>query len=366
MFKVIIVEDEKPVLELMKVIIGRNGHYDIVGAFSNGHEALERLPELRPDIAFLDVEMPKMNGLELAQRLNEISEHTRVVFTTAYKDYAVDAFKVYAFDYLLKPVTPDAIERLTHRLLKLERPAAAEEKQERGALVRCLGGFDVRSPDGTVVRWPTRKTEELFAYFLCHPKQDMSKWQLADMLWPDMPEDRGSHNLHNTIYRLKKLLKEQEIGMDIVKTNDGYMLDPLQARYDLIEFQIAVREGSHDYAQAERACSLYRGSLLDRKDYLWKSQLEEGYAKQYTALLRSLASRDMADQAWGKAEQRMDVYLSIYPLDEDMNQLLMDVYASSGRPERALKHFSSFDALYRQELGVELPKAMRDRVSAYL
>ncbi|BFT73792.1 response regulator [Paenibacillus sp. P36] len=366
MFKVIIVEDEKPILELMKVLIGRNGHFEIVGTFSNGLEALEGLQELKPDIAFLDVEMPKMNGLELAQRLNERLEHTRIVFTTAYKDYAVDAFKVYAFDYLLKPVTPPAIERLTSRLIKLERPTIAEEKKERRTLVRCLGGFDVRSPDGMVVRWPTRKTEELFAYLLCHLKQDISKWQLADILWPEMPEDRGSHNLHNTIYRLKKLLKEQEIGMDIVKTNEGYLLDPLQEGLDLMEFQNALRDGLQDLALADRACSLYRGPLLERKDYIWKSQLEESYAKHYTVLMRSLVKQEMAVEAWTKAEQRLDVYLSLYPLNEEMHQLLMDIYASSGRQELAFKHYTSFESLYRQELGIELPKAMRDRASAYL
>ncbi|MCY9663942.1 response regulator [Paenibacillus alginolyticus] len=372
MFRVVIVEDEKPILELMKVIIGRNPHCTIVGTFSNPLEAVSSLPELRPDIAFLDVEMPRMNGLELAMKLNERQGHTKIVFTTAYKEYALEAFQVYAFDYILKPVTPASIERITNRLLKLMRPADQTEQMEqqiRHASIRCFGGFEVKNPDGVLVHWPTRKTEELFAFFLCHPRQNVSKWHLADILWPDMLEDRASHNLHNTIYRLKKLMKEQEIGMDIVKTNEGYMLDTQDVRYDLLEFQSceAVQaDGKQDVAQADRLFAMYRGTLLERKDFLWKSKLEEGYAKQYTALVRGLVGRDVAAQEWGKAEQKLDMYLSIVPLNEEMNQLLMDVYASSGRRERIVKHYASFEELYRRELGIEPPKEMSAKAAAYV
>ncbi len=236
LIRVVIVEDEKPILELMKVLIGRNPHYSIIGAFTNPQEALTAILELKPDLTFLDVEMPKMNGLELAQRINDMMEQTRIIFTTAYKEYALDAFKVYAFDYILKPVTPAAIERITSRLLKLEQVTEPNVIKTRQSVIRCFGSLEVRNPEGSLVRWPTKKTEELFAYFLCHPGQDINKWYLADMLWPDMLEDRASHNLHNTIYRLKKLLKEQEIGMDILKTNDGYMIDTLGSMYDLLEF----------------------------------------------------------------------------------------------------------------------------------
>ncbi|UKS27097.1 response regulator [Paenibacillus sp. HWE-109] len=369
MFRVVIVEDEKPILELMKVLIGRNPHYTIIGAFSNPLEALASMPELKPDIAFLDVEMPKINGLELAQRMNDMAGTTKIIFTTAYKEYALDAFKVYAFDYILKPVTPAAIERITTRLMKLEHPPVPVEQKARQSAIRCFGSLEVRNSEGALVRWPTKKTEELFAYFLCYPGQEINKWHLADMLWPEMLEDRASHNLHNTIYRLKKLLKEQEIGLDILKTNDGYMIDTLGMTYDLLEFQmseVTSIDGTPDKERAERLFSLYRGPLLERKDYLWKTQLEESYGKQYTSLVRLMIQQGMLEQAWSQAEMKLDTYLSLYPLNEEMNQLVMDLYASSGKKERIAKHFASFKTLYLRELGLEPPVGMSARVAAYL
>ncbi|RKN80648.1 response regulator [Paenibacillus ginsengarvi] len=369
MFQAIIVEDEKPILELMKVIIGRNANFAIAGAYTNPLEALERLSELRPDVAFLDVEMPKLNGLELAQKIIAISEHTKIVFTTAYKHYAVEAFDVYALDYILKPVTPAAIERVAERLAKPYRSSGSGGPNAERAKIQCFGGFEVRSPEGTLIRFPTRKTEELFAYLLCHPRRDISKWQLADLLWPDMTEERISHNLHNTIYRLKKMLKEHGIGMDIHKSSEGYMLDTGHTDYDVLSYEkhpVAFAEGQPDTELGERLIALYKGPLLNGKPYLWKVPLEEAYGKQYTFLMRLLLSREMAKGEWNKAEQRLGAYLSLYPLDEEMNGMLIDLYASTGEKEKGIRHYKKFAASYRRELGLEPPEPIKERVASWL
>lgn len=368
MFHTIIVEDEKPILDLMKYLIGHNPCYTISGTFTNPLEALACLHELKPDVAFLDVEMPKMNGLELAQKINELSEHTRIIFTTAYKEYALEAFKVYAFDYILKPVTKAAIERVTDRLIKQKRPAAPEDIKVLPASIRCFGGFDIRNPAGEPVRFQTRKTEELFAYFLCHPGREINKWYLADLLWSDM-EERALHNLHNTIYRLKKMLKENEMGMDIQKTNEGYMLETANRMYDVLAFQqfdFSTANVKQAPAQLEQLCVLYKGPLLANKEYLWKIPLEEGYGKKYAALVQELVLQDLAGDQWAKAEQHLDAYLSLYPLDEEMNQSLMDLYARSGNTEKIAKHYARFEVYYRREMGLEPPQEMKSRVDSYL
>ncbi|MDF2934713.1 MAG: yehT 1 [Paenibacillaceae bacterium] len=374
MFSVVIVEDEKPILELMKVVVGRNPHCRIIGAFNNPLEALEKLPELQPDIAFLDVEMPKLSGLELAQRLNECCEGTRIVFTTAYKEYALEAFRVFAFDYILKPVMTSAIDRITTRLLKEAGRAGTEAappaESVPKAFIRCLGSFEVRSPQNELVRWPTKKTEELYAYLLCWPNQDISKWKLVDLLWPEMSEERATHNLHNTVYRLKKLMKEQDIGMDVVKTGDGYLLKALDTGYDLLEFlQGMPGPGKMEQTEPERLESLfalYRGTLLGHKDYMWKVQLEESCGKQYRAIGCSLAKRYLAEGDWDRAEQRLLTCLSYYPLEEELNLLLMEVYAASGKRERVTRHYSLFETQYRREMGMEVPGEISRKVKMYM
>lgn len=374
MFSVVIVEDEKPILELMKVVVGRSPHCRIIGAFNNPLEALERLPELQPDIAFLDVEMPKLSGLELAQKLNECCEGTRIVFTTAYKEYALEAFRVFAFDYILKPVMPAAIDRITARLLKeAGRPGLAPAvlaEPVRKASIRCFGSFEVRDPQGELIRWPTRKTEELFAYLLCWPNQDTSKWKLVDLLWPEMSEERATHNLHNTVYRLKKLLKEQDIGVDVIKTGDGYLLKTQDIGYDLLEFrQFLIAPGKMELAETdllEDLFALYRGPLLGHKDYLWKVQLEESCSKQYRAIGCRLAERYIAQGEWERAEQRLMACLSLYPWEEELHLLLLEVYAASGKRERVARHYNLFEIQYRREMGMEVPAEISKKAKMYM
>lgn len=236
MFRAVIIEDEKPILELMKVILGRNTNYTIVGAFTNPIEALEKMEDIKPDVAFIDVEMPKMNGLELARKVRALTIQTEIVFTTAYKNYALDAFGVEAIDYILKPVTPSTIERVTERLVNRQRVTTMVIPQKDLSMIQCFGGFEVRNSEGVPVHFRTRRAEELFAYFLCHSGRNISKWQVMDLLWPDMPEERSSSNLYNTIYLMKKILKENELGMSIRKMNDGYMMETGNQMYDALAF----------------------------------------------------------------------------------------------------------------------------------
>ncbi|MRN53749.1 response regulator [Paenibacillus monticola] len=370
MFRVVVVEDEKPILELMKVVVGRNPNCHVVGAFSNPLEALAAFPSLKPDIAFLDIEMPKLSGLELAHRVNECSEQTRIVFTTAYKEYALEAFNVFAFDYILKPITPASVQRITDRLLKeVERSALLTvDLPPKRASIRCFGGFEVRNSKGTLVHWPTRKTEELFAYLLCYPNQEAGKWQLVDALWPDMDEERAVHNLHNTVYRLKKLLKEHELGLDVGKTGAGYLLVTLLTSYDLLEFQRyipALSDAQEDIARLESLCAMYQGHLFDRKDYLWKHRIEEEYCKRFMSMVLNLGRLCLAREDWVSAEQRLSAYLALYPFDENISLLLMKVYASSGKWERMVRYYADFEKSYCREYGIAPPREMKEIVDAY-
>ncbi len=82
---------------------------ELVGSFGESLTALEALPTLRPDVLFLDIEMPKLNGFQLLSQLEGLQSH--IIFTTAYSEYAVKAFHYNAVDYLLKPIDPDRLKQ---------------------------------------------------------------------------------------------------------------------------------------------------------------------------------------------------------------------------------------------------------------
>jgi two-component system LytT family response regulator len=106
--KAIIVEDEKLARDLVKNYLSSHESIELIGEFSDGFSGLKAINELKPDIVFLDVQMPKLTGLELLELLDN---PPYIIFTTAYDEYAVDAFDLNAVDYLLKPFSKDRFDK---------------------------------------------------------------------------------------------------------------------------------------------------------------------------------------------------------------------------------------------------------------
>lgn len=113
----IIVEDEQlAASRLIKLLIPYEDKIQIIGQASNGQEGLKLIEQLKPDFIFLDIEMPLMNGLEMAVKL---SEQPYIIFTTAYDEYALQAFEENSIDYLLKPIQPTRLEKAINKLLDI-------------------------------------------------------------------------------------------------------------------------------------------------------------------------------------------------------------------------------------------------------
>jgi len=130
--KVLIVDDEKPARDRLRQILADEDDYDVVGEAANGHEALAEAARVRPDIVLLDIRMPGMEGIETAHHLNTMDPAPAVVFTTAYDEYAVDAFEARAIGYVLKPVRRSrltgALEQATRLVGNALSEAAADAK----------------------------------------------------------------------------------------------------------------------------------------------------------------------------------------------------------------------------------------------
>ncbi|MEO5987793.1 MAG: response regulator [Candidatus Eisenbacteria bacterium] len=116
--RVLIVDDEAPARALLREYLSAHADIEVLGECANGFEAVKRIAELAPDLVFLDVQMPKLDGFEVLELLDP---RPAVVFCTAYDEYALKAFEVHAVDYLLKPFGRErlaqALQRMRARLL---------------------------------------------------------------------------------------------------------------------------------------------------------------------------------------------------------------------------------------------------------
>ncbi|MEN8204743.1 MAG: LytTR family DNA-binding domain-containing protein [Pseudomonadota bacterium] len=116
--KVLVVDDEAPARARLRGMLEEIGGYEVCGEAANGRETLEHCEKHQPDVLLLDIRMPGIDGLEAAQHLQSLQQPPAIIFTTAYNDYALQAFETHAVDYLLKPVR---LERLQEALLHARR-----------------------------------------------------------------------------------------------------------------------------------------------------------------------------------------------------------------------------------------------------
>jgi two-component system LytT family response regulator len=113
LYRSIVVDDERLARNDLRLLLNNHKNIEIVGEASNGQEALDLIKEVAPDLVFLDIQMPGMNGFDV---LENISSEIKVIFVTAYDEFALRAFEVNALDYLLKPVSADRLQQSIERL----------------------------------------------------------------------------------------------------------------------------------------------------------------------------------------------------------------------------------------------------------
>jgi two-component system LytT family response regulator len=116
-FRTIIIDDERLAREELKSLLKDYHEIEIIDEAKNGEEGIQKIKELKPDLIFLDINMPGLNGFEMIKHLEEIP---RVIFVTAYDEYALKAFEVSALDYILKPVDPIRLKEGIQKLSSIE------------------------------------------------------------------------------------------------------------------------------------------------------------------------------------------------------------------------------------------------------
>jgi len=385
--RAVIIDDERPALEGLKFLLRKSG-VEVCGTFQNPLLAVEKSTELKPDVAFIDIEMPGMNGLEAAERLLAMLPDLKVIFVTAYHQYAVEAFELAAIDYVLKPVHPQRLERTLARIrtesaqARPGEPAGADAKAEEKALgkadekadgeretekagtpmIRFLGRFECLSPDGQrlELHWRTAKAKELFVYLLHKRGSSAAKERLIDLLWPEMDEEKALTNLHTTVYQVRRLLKDQEaLACRLSYVENSYRLDAPDVEFDTDRWEAEVNEALQEplfdsvrLQRLKRLAEAYGGDFLEQEGYLWAED-----ERQRLRLLWLEAARravDMAEQAGNTADAAVMLVRirERFPYAEEFHLRLIRMYDRMGLQREADAEFERLVRM-QEELGLK-------------
>ena len=215
--------------------------------YTNPIKALEENSGVNIDIAFLDIEMPSINGIQLAKKLKKNNPLIKVIFVTAYNDYALQAFNIHASGYITKPVNEAKIKEEIDQLQNVA-PLASTKKLQ----VKCFGNFEVFH-NGEPVRFAYKKSKEVFAYLIDREGAAIAINELNTVLWE---EDHPSY-LRNLIADIQKTLKKIDCGDVFIKRHNECYIDVDKVDCDAYEYK-------KDNPNAVR---LYRGEYM--MQYSW-------------------------------------------------------------------------------------------------
>jgi two-component system, LytTR family, response regulator len=135
-FKTIVIDDEPAARRLMKSLLQEyNDVVDVIAEAGSGREAIEKIEELKPDLIFLDIQMPDFTGFEVIERL---TQKPNIIFTTAYEQFAIKAFETFSIDYLLKPIKEDRLYQSIQKLKRFGRFNQAINVQSLQEIIRQI------------------------------------------------------------------------------------------------------------------------------------------------------------------------------------------------------------------------------------
>jgi two-component SAPR family response regulator len=210
--------------------VSASSDIETVEAFSSCSAALAYATENPIDIAFLDINMRGIGGLGLAEKLLELQPQCKIVFCTGYKEYAVSAFQLHVSGYLMKPITPEAVQKEIDHI----KGVKATEKL---LTIKCFGNFEVFAADGEPIKFSRTKAKELFAYLVYRRGTSCSVRELAAVLFEDKEySTKQMLYLQKIISSMMQTLKEHNAAHVIHKSYNAIAIDDAAVDCDYYRF----------------------------------------------------------------------------------------------------------------------------------
>lgn len=360
MYKIIAVDDELLSLKRFEHIIAKEARVELVNSFTDSKEALEYVKQNDIDIAFLDIEMPELNGLELAERIGEIDPYVNIIFVTAFDQYALDAFKAHAIGYLLKPLD---IRELSIQLDKIDltyKPRQKRDKHLIGAssdatklIVKCLGQFTcypVNNPDNPI-SFRTTKTAELFAFLIHHYKSPVTKYFILDSLFPDMDYEKSNKLFYVSCSYLRNAFTKYDITEILIRDNDSYRINSSIINCDYINFMNSYEKlNSLSLTELKDTAKLYNGEYLLGRNYEWAFETKPYIDNLYETILFKYTDILIDNGNIDDAITELERFLTIDPLRESTITKLISILINNNMREKALSVYSSYEKKLLEQL----------------
>ena len=262
--KILCLDDEPLALKMLQISIEKAKPDAQVTAFSKQKELIAEAESNGCDVAFLDIHMRGMTGVEVAKKLKEINPKMNIIFVTGFSEYKGDAMDMKASGYIMKPVTA---EEVAAELDDLRFPVIP--KKNALLRVQCFGNVDVFKPDGLPVHFERSRSKEIFAYLVHRHGSSCTTREIAAALFEDEPYDKKQQSyLQTLISAMIKSLKKIGAESVIVKSYNALSVNVDLLDCDYYRFQ-ELDAGAVNSYQNEYMSQYYWADFLynDFGDY---------------------------------------------------------------------------------------------------
>ena len=347
-----LIDDEQPCLNELAWLLKQYPDMEIAGMDTDPVKALGYIMECPPGAVFLDIDMPKLDGLELALRIQEQCPGIVVIFVTAHAQYALDAFMAHPLDFLLKPIRRTRLDDCIGHLLKHHALLHPERPAKRTLALRCFGTFELSCE--IEIKWGTRRVRELLLYLISKNGSPALKTEMLDVLFNGQDDKSTVHNLYMTIYRLKCLLDTIDSQRKLIRLTENNALILAPGVCDYSDFMRFTRENAviteENAREAERVLSLCRGPYLEMESFEWVSENTNIVENEYERIALGLSNVYFAADRLPEAECILTSLLKRNALCEEAHTLLLDMALSTGNRTAYLVQYKQYASILQKEL----------------
>jgi two-component SAPR family response regulator len=358
MISAVIIDDERHAIKEIEFHLKKYPEISVVASFVNPLEALEKLPDLKPQLVFLDIQMPQLMGIDVGSRILDIDPNIEIVFVTAYDQYAMEAFELNAIAYILKPIGQERFENAIRKVIKRIQKNAPV-KSDHCLRLQCMGAFKIGWEHEEPIKWRSEKTKEVFAYLLMNEGKEVTRDQMIEAVFPDIEMEKAVKQLHNAIYYIRKSLQEYGVEKSLIKLHGNYCLTLGGIYFDQHEWQklLEVQEAELRMDQIEE---IYKGDYLEGADWPWADIDREKFRNDYVDLLNRYATFLVEKRDYELAENCLCKAYRQNPYVEKTSLNLVRLYIETNQNSKAMIHFKAFEQVLRDELKLRPPKEMLD------
>lgn len=364
MIQTIVVEDEWYNLEEISELIEETGFMTVKKKYQNPLMALEDITKICPQVAFIDIEMPELDGLTLAEKILEKDPTIIIAFITAWNQYAVQAFDLNALDYVLKPIKIDRFNRMVQ---KIQDEINVKQSLKSATLkIKCFDKLETSIND-VPIKWERAKAEELFAYLLMNHGRYVHKDIIVENIWNGYEHVKALPILQTSICKIRNIFSriKEEITLDY--SRGSYCLVVKNGKCDYLDFENLLAKyksgNRYTYEAIDSACSLFGNGFLTKQGYIWNLGKDQELRKKLVVNLKEIILEYSEEENYEELHKYLKSLSILEPHNEEVSYRLLSIYKRLGSNLEILNHYQWLKKILKSEYDMTPSKRIMEIVN---